>query len=55
VARRHADARPDLGSLAGPRRRAADDLDQSHIDMAVLAMTSTGVQQFEVDEAAAHC
>ena len=27
-------------------------MDQSHIDMAVLAMTSTGVQQFEVDEAA---
>ena len=27
-------------------------MDQSNIDMAVLAMTSTGVQQFEVEEAA---
>jgi len=27
-------------------------MDQSNIDMAVLAMTSTGVQQFEADEAA---
>ena len=38
-----------LVDLDGERLRL---MDQSQIDMAVLAMTSTGVQQFEPDEAA---
>ncbi len=38
-----------LADLDGERLRI---MDQSQIDMAVLAMTSTGVQQFEPDEAA---
>ncbi|MEJ0035471.1 MAG: amidohydrolase family protein [Gammaproteobacteria bacterium] len=39
-----------LADLDGERLRI---MDQSQVDMAVLAMTSTGVQQFEADEATA--
>src|SRR3569833_466038 len=37
-----------LADLDGERLRI---MDQSQIDMAILAMTSTGVQQFDADEA----